>query len=198
MAATKARVMRNWRLSDQGKPERVAATSVTKSKSKSIICAARHSLGGAVMLLALSAQAQKMFVAAAISGNVYIYTPDGTRSTFANDMSALSGLAFDSAGSFFVANYGSSNIVEITPNGTTNIFASGIETPTAIAFQPGPPALTIALTAPNTILITWPAPSTGYVLEQNTVLGATNWVLNTNTVSVVNATNNMFFQLLNP
>jgi len=63
------------------------------------------------------------------------------------------------------------------------------------------------LTATNTVLITWPAPSTGYVLEQSPVLGTIDWVVNTNTVDVVNATNevivtpginNMFYLLVNP
>jgi hypothetical protein len=116
-------------------------------------------------------------------------------------------LAFDSAGNLFVANYGSSNIVEITPAGVESIFASGIETPTAIAFRPAPPTLSIALSATNTILISWPWPSTGYALKQNPVLGTTNWASNTNPVSVVNATNQvtitpaantLFFQLVNP
>ena len=141
------------------------------------------------------------------SGKVYEITPGGVVSTFASGFSNARGLAINSAGNLFVANYGSSNIVEITPDGVTNLFASGIETPTAIAFQPGPPALTIALTAPDAVLISWPSPSAGFVLEQNTVLGTTNWVLNTSTVQVANGSNqvilnlassNMFFQLVNP
>jgi hypothetical protein len=40
----------------------------------------------------------------------------------------------------------------------------------------GAPALTITRTATNTVIISWPSPSTGFTLQQNTVLGTTNWV----------------------
>jgi len=43
-------------------------------------------------------------------------------------------------------------------------------------FQPHVPSLTISLTATNAVFISWPSPSTGYVLEQNSDLGTTNWV----------------------
>jgi hypothetical protein len=36
------------------------------------------------------------------SGNIYEFTPDGTRSIFASDLSNPFGLAFDSAGNMFV------------------------------------------------------------------------------------------------
>jgi hypothetical protein len=141
------------------------------------------------------------------SGNVYEITPAGAVTTFATGFSNARGLTIDSADNIFVANYGSSNIVKITPAGVPTTFASGIETPTAILFPPGPPALSIALTATNTILISWPSPSTGFALEQSPMLGGTNWVLSTNAVAVVNATNqvlitpadnSLFFQLLKP
>jgi sugar lactone lactonase YvrE len=141
------------------------------------------------------------------SGNVYEITPGGAVSTFASGFSNARGIAFDSAGNLYVANYGSSNIVEIAPNGVTNLFASGIDNPTGIAFGPAPPSLTIAVAASSTLLVSWPAASAGYLLEQNTALGTPYWAFSTNTVSVVNSnnqvtinpgTNNMFFQLVNP
>jgi len=39
---------------------------------------------GAALLIASGAQAQNLFVTDAGSGNVYEYTPDGTRTTFAS------------------------------------------------------------------------------------------------------------------
>jgi hypothetical protein len=45
---------------------------------------------------------------------------------------------------------------------------------------PGAPPLSITLTTSNAVLISWPYPSTGFGLEQNGVLGTTNWVGVTN------------------
>jgi hypothetical protein len=51
--------------------------------------------------------------------------------------------------------------------------------------EPGPPGLAIELVSPGSALITWPAPSTSYVLQQNTSLTTTNWVAVTNPPIVV-------------
>src|ERR1051325_2050104 len=42
--------------------------------------------------------------------------------------------------------------------------------------SPGAPLLTITLTSTNTCLVSWPFPSTGFVLQQNTDLKTTNWI----------------------
>src|SRR5687767_5768989 len=41
---------------------------------------------------------------------------------------------------------------------------------------PGAPRLTISLTGTNTALVSWPSPSSGFSLLQNTNLNTTNWV----------------------
>jgi hypothetical protein len=41
---------------------------------------------------------------------------------------------------------------------------------------PGAPALNIAVTTTNTVLIFWPSPSAGFGLQQNLNLAGTNWV----------------------
>jgi len=41
---------------------------------------------------------------------------------------------------------------------------------------PPPPRLSIALTATNTVVVSWPSPSAGFALEQNSDLNTTNWV----------------------
>ncbi len=77
----------------------------------------------------------------------------------------------------------------------------------------GPPALTINFQASsNSFALAWPAPSDGFVLQQNTDLGSTNWV-NVPTAPVVAIdpglgfarkevqaaqTNRMFYRLLHP
>ena len=69
---------------------------------------------------------------------------------------------------------------------------------------PGAPRLTITLTSTNTVLISWPSPSIGFVLQQNSNLASTNWVNapqtptdNGASVSVVvnPPTGNLFYRL---
>jgi len=69
------------------------------------------------------------------------------------------------------------------------------------------PLLEINSSNANTAMVTWPAPSPGFVLVQNTSLTTTDWTLVTNTVNAVNGTNqvlvspltgNQFYRLLHP
>ena len=72
---------------------------------------------------------------------------------------------------------------------------------------PGGPLLTITLTSPNTAMVWWPSPSTGFTLQQNTNLNTTNWVTPLETVNndgtnkfiTVNPpTGRRFYRLLKP
>lgn len=45
---------------------------------------------------------------------------------------------------------------------------------------PGAPALRIILSSTNTVVVAWPAPSTGFNLQQNAAVGTTNWIGVTN------------------
>lgn len=45
----------------------------------------------------------------------------------------------------------------------------------AVTPTPGAPMLTVWKTATNTVVISWPSPSSGYVLNQNTDLNSMNW-----------------------
>jgi hypothetical protein len=45
---------------------------------------------------------------------------------------------------------------------------------------PGAPFLFISVTATNTVLVSWPYPSTGFNLQQNGALGTPNWASVTN------------------
>jgi hypothetical protein len=69
----------------------------------------------------------------------------------------------------------------------------------------GSPLLTIASSA-NNILISWPYPSTGFVLQQNSNLNSTNWAVTSlaidtnssvNSVSITAPTGSLFFRLSN-
>jgi len=71
---------------------------------------------------------------------------------------------------------------------------------------PGAPLLTLRLTAPNTVVVSWPSPSTGFTLQQNTDLRSTNWVTAPQSVSdngttrfiFVNPSGNCFYRLFKP
>ncbi len=54
---------------------------------------------------------------------------------------------------------------------------------------PGAPLLTVFRTSTNTVVISWPAPSTGFTLQQNPDLKPTNWGSVGTTPSVVNGQN---------
>lgn len=87
-------------------------------------------------------------------------------------------------------------------SGTTG---SGTSTITN-APDPSPPILSIQPMT-NCVMVLWPSSGTTYRLLQNSDLTTTNWFPNTNTINVVNGTNqvtifpatgNMFFQLVYP
>ena len=69
------------------------------------------------------------------------------------------------------------------------------------------PSLTISLTNPHTVVISWPSPSDGFGLQQNSNLSTTNWpdfsgTVTTNgttkSATISPATNNLFFRLRHP
>jgi sugar lactone lactonase YvrE len=69
------------------------------------------------------------------SGNIYKFTPDGGRTTFASGLNGPAGLAFDAAGNLFVADLDSGNIYKFTPDGGRSTFASGLNYPFDLAFD---------------------------------------------------------------
>jgi autotransporter-associated beta strand protein len=94
-------------------------------------CSHRFALASYLLALAISisllasghlAIAQNLFVGD-LSGNIYEFTPNGTRSTFASGLAGPWGLAFNSSGNLFVA---SDSIYKYAPNGTQSTFASGV------------------------------------------------------------------------
>jgi hypothetical protein len=74
------------------------------------------------------------------------------------------------------------------------------------AYQPPAPALSIQAMN-NGVVLSWPAISVGYSLQQNSTLGTTNWLPNTNSVGPIDGTNqvivipapgHMFYRLVHP
>jgi hypothetical protein len=70
---------------------------------------------------------------------------------------------------------------------------------------PGAPRLTISLTPTNAVVISWPSPSTGFVLQQNSNLGTANWSATlqtptddgtTKSIVVKPPLGNLFFRLI--
>jgi hypothetical protein len=69
---------------------------------------------------------------------------------------------------------------------------------------PGAPRLTITRTATNTVVVSWPSPSAGFVLQQTSVLAPANWANvsqapadngTTKTVVINPPVGNLFFRL---
>jgi sugar lactone lactonase YvrE len=101
-----------------------------KTKFKSFFRTSRCLLSGAacigaVALITSYVQAQNLFEADALSGNIYESTPGGVQSTFASGLGMPSGLAFDNKGDLFVGDVNGMNIYEFTPGGVQSTFASG-------------------------------------------------------------------------
>ena len=74
----------------------------------------------------------------------------------------------------------------------------------AVVQTPGAPLLSIRVTAPNTVVVSWPSPSTGFLLQTNNNLATGNWNNYDGTVgdngTVKSVTNsppagNLFFRL---
>jgi len=78
----------------------------------------------------------------------------------------------------------------------------------SLVHTPGAPLLSISLTPANTAIVSWPSPSAGFVLQQNTNgLGSLNWsdVANVPTdngtiksITITPPTGNRFYRLIKP
>jgi hypothetical protein len=89
----------------------------------------------------------------------------------------------------------------------TNLNGSSTPFVVAITAQVSAPPLTIFLTATNTAVLAWPAPSTGWTLQQNRNLADSNgWTINsswtrnpngTNYLTITPPTGSLFFRLSN-
>jgi hypothetical protein len=85
---------------------------------------------------------------------------------------------------------GSLNGGVITLNWAGGDLASGTSVQAVFRVNPPPlPLLSIQLTPTNAVVISWPAPSTGFALQQNGTLDPASWVTVTNSTSVANGQN---------
>ena len=76
---------------------------------------------------------------------------------------------------------GDDNVITNIP-GTIPAFLQPETLPVALLSTP---SLSVAATPTNTLVLTWPGPSSGFVLQQNPVLGAANWSPVTNAPSLL-------------
>jgi hypothetical protein len=114
------------------------------------------------------------------AGSAYLFSTNGTLlTTFTNPTPAASDYF-----SLSVAVVGSDRVLIAAPYDDTGATDAG----TAYLFNapgqpPDRPTLTLTFTTTNTVLLSWPYPSTDFVLEQNPILGTTNWTGVTNAVT---------------
>ena len=89
-------------------------------------------------------------------------------------------------------------------SGGTYTLAGGFWGLIAAIQTPGAPLLTITLTSTNTVMVSWPSPSTGFTLQTNTSVTTGTWGASTVTPSddgsnkfiIVNPpTGNRFYRL---
>jgi hypothetical protein len=61
----------------------------------------------------------------------------------------------------------------------------------AIVQNPGSPILSVTVPALNTVVVSWPSPSTGFLLQTNNNLATTNWGNFSGTIFDIGATRNV-------
>jgi hypothetical protein len=104
-----------------------------KKTMKTIIQGARCGLMGMVLLMAMGAPAQNLFVSSFTLNKVDEIAPNGTVSTFVTGITDPTYMAFNGAGDLFVASFGT--IDEITPGGVKSTFATGLVDIGGLAFN---------------------------------------------------------------
>jgi hypothetical protein len=138
------------------------------------------------------------------SGAAYVYSTSGALLNIITNPTPAAADAFG----FLLAAFGSEGVIIGAPfddSGATNTGAAYLFSMPAPA---APPLLTIRKTSTNTVAITWPSPSTGFVLQQNTNgLRSVNWsnvtagvqTFGTNETLIVNPIGgSRFYRLIKP
>jgi len=148
---------------------------------------------GMVLALALAGWSCAVFSASAQSYSIDWFTIDGGGGTSTGGVYSVSGtIGQPDAGHMSGGNF-------TIDGGFWGIIAA--------VQSPGSPLLRVLRTLTNTVVVAWPAPSTGFSLQQNTDLKTAVWTGITNTVNVVGSENqiivappvgNRFYRLKNP
>lgn len=116
---------------------------------------------------------------AAGSGAAYVFNVEGTLlHTLTNPAPAIG----DGFG-LRVAAFGSEGVIIGAPDDDAGAANAGSVYLFSVPSQPIAPSLSIHLTSSNTVAISWPSPSTGFVLQRNTNgVSSVNWSNVTTTV----------------
>jgi len=113
------------------------------------------------------------------SGSVYVFSVDGTLLTTLNNPTPATGDWFG----YRLAAFGNEGVIIGAPFDDTGATDAGTVYLFSVPSQPTAPSLTIQRIAPNTVVVSWPSPSTGFVLQQNADMTATNWTTPSETVT---------------
>jgi hypothetical protein len=109
------------------------------------------------------------------SGTAYVFSLNGTLLATINNPAPGIGDGFGSC----LAAFGNDAVVIGAPGdgdvGSAYLFS--------IPAATSGPSLAIRRTTTNTVVISWPSPSTGFVLQQNTNLSTTNWAISSESVT---------------
>jgi hypothetical protein len=138
------------------------------------------------------------------AGSAYVYDVDGTLIATLNNPAPASGDWFGSRVAAF-GNEGAIIGAIFDDAGATNAGSAYLFSVPAPA---GAPSLTIQRTTTNTVVVSWPSPSTGFVLQQNTNgISTVNWsnatvgvqIVGTNETLIVNPIGgSQFYRLVKP
>ena len=169
-----------------------------------------------------------LYVSTTTSGSPMIYKvdPQGNKTVFASAATRLTGTGFlviqetryQDNWNKVAGGGGTSTNAEFLINGTVGQqdawtamtggqfgMVGGFWARISLVPTPGAPELAITLTTTNTAMVSWPSPSTGWNLQQNTDLGTVNWVTPAETVNnngsikyiIINPpTGNRFYRLM--
>ncbi|HVF70437.1 MAG TPA: SMP-30/gluconolactonase/LRE family protein [Chthoniobacterales bacterium] len=99
------------------------------------LLAATCSLLGALSPAPAHAAAGDLYESDLMSGTIFKFTPDGTKTIFASSLTQPDGIVFDRVGNLYVASESAGTITKISPSGTQTPFASGLNHPSALAFD---------------------------------------------------------------
>jgi hypothetical protein len=138
------------------------------------------------------------------SGSAYVFNVNGTLLATLTNPAPTAGDLFG----FRVAAFGSEGVIVGAPFDDAGATDAGSAYLLSVPASPAAPLLAIRRTASNTVAISWPSPSTGFVLQQNTNgIVSVNWsnvttgIQNdgTNKMLVVASTNgSRFYRLISP
>ena len=114
-----------------------------------------------------------------VSGTAYVMDLNGDLLATINNPTPATGDGFG----WTMAPFGSEGVIIGAPFDDAGANNAGSAYLFSIPAPPTPPSLTIQRTATNTVVVSWPSPSTGFGLQQNTNgVSSTNWSNVTNTI----------------